>query len=354
MANDLDYLATRLHGRRSRLAEAGQLEGFCRLRDFSELGRARYPETQFRAPKEFQRRLAQDLVPELSGFLQHLEGTGADLLAWMLVRFQVEDIKVVLRGWRRQMPLERVEEFLLPLPPALALDIPGLIAANSLRQFIDRLPPAELRNSLRDDTRGNSALVSSSGTPPLFLVEAALDRGYFRELLARGQRLPEEDRELIQPILCQEVDAFHLMLAVRGRFHYGLTGELLALWHVPGSGISRDRFTRMLSGADVASVAALARGTAIDRLPEQTGANGHSKIDPSMLEALASKRFLHLSNRAFRRSPAGLGAVAGYVGIRRVEIVNLITISEGLARRTEFESLRRRLTPRPALDSVYV
>jgi len=364
--NDLDYLAARLHGRRSRLAEAERLEGLCRLPDLPELGRAVYPEAEFHAAGDFQRRLAQDLVGELAGFLEHLEGVrgagevlsarepylegpGADLVTWMLVRFQVENIKVLLRGLMRRAPLEIPEGYLVSVPQGLPVKVQALRAAHSLQEFTDLLPAGALRQSLR------KALGVYHDQPRPFFLEGALDRSYFQELLARTERLSGEDKELIQPIMLQEVDTFHLMLAVRGVFHYGLKTELLLPLHVCGSGIGKERFRAMLAAPDVPAAAALAVGRAIDAMPVERGSGeAPAKVDASGLETLAWKRFLRLSCRAFRRSHMGLGAVIGYVGIRRVEVANLITLSEEIVSGTPAETRFARLIPRKDLESAYV
>jgi len=347
--NDLDYLAARLHGRRSRLAEAERLEGLCRLPDLPELGRAVYPEAEFHAAGDFQRRLAQDLVGELAGFLEHLEGPGADLVAWMLVRFQVENIKVLLRGLMRRAPLEIPEGYLVSVPQGLPVKVQALRTAHSLQEFTGLLPAGALRQSLR------KALGVYHDQPRPFFLEGALDRSYFQELLARTERLSGEDKELIQPIMLQEVDAFHLLLAVRGVFHYGLKPELLLPLHVCGSGIGKERFRAMLAAPDVPAAAALAVGRAIDAMPVERGSGeAPAKVDASGLETLAWKRFLRLSCRAFRRSHMGLGAVIGYVGIRRVEVANLITLSEEIVSGTPAETRFARLIPRKDLESAYV
>jgi vacuolar-type H+-ATPase subunit C/Vma6 len=46
--------------------------------------------------------------------------------------------------------------------------------------------------------------------------------------------------------------------------------------------------------------------------------------------------------------------VIGYAGIRRVEVANLITLSEGIRAGAEAERIRTRLIPRADLESVYV
>ncbi len=347
MTNDLDYLAARLHGRRSRLAEAERLDGLCGLQTIPELGRAIYPGAEFHAVADFQSRLAQDLVREMCGYLRHLDGAGRDLLAWMLVRFQVENIKVLLRGVLSRTPIETLEAHLIVLPRDLALDTQSLVTAKSLKDFADRLPAGAIRASMRE-----AADVYHDQTRPFFL-EAALDGGYLRELLARTGQLPDEDKELIQPIVLQEVNTFHLMLVVRGRFFYGVPLELLLPLHIRGSGISRGRFSAMLSAPDIRNAVSVAVGKAIDDLLSGRESN-EASIDPATLEALAWKRYLRLSNRAFRRSHMGLGAVVGYVGIRRVEVANLITLSEGVRTGTTAEAIRKRLIPRTDLEAVHV
>jgi vacuolar-type H+-ATPase subunit C/Vma6 len=267
----------------------------------------------------------------------------------MLVKFQVENIKVLVRAFVRRTPLETPEEYLLSLPHDLVLDVPALMAAKSLAEFADLLPLGAPRKSLRQAL----GIYHDQARP--FFLEAALDRGYFQELLDKVGPLTGEEKELIKPIVLQEVDSFHLMLVVRGKFHYGLPPELLLPLHVRGSGIPSERFSGMLAAADVVTAAGLAVGRAIDAMPSDHGRNdGSPTVNPPVLEALAWRRYLRLSNRPFRRSHMGLGAVIGYVGIRRVEVANLITVSEGIRSGAAAERIRARLIPRADLESVYV
>ncbi len=349
MAKDLDYLTARLHGRRSRLAEASQLDALCRVRSVPELARAACPGTEFPAAADFQRRLVQDLIDDLSGFLAYVTGAGARLLAWMLVRFQVENVKVLIRGFATRAPMEVLDNHLARLPKDLALDTPGLGRARSLEEFIRRLPPGTLRESVEE------FLVVDHAPPKPFFLEAALDRGYFRELLARVEDLSGPDKEVIEALVVQEVDSFHLMLVARGKFHYGLAPEQLLPLHLEGTGISRARFAAMLGDPDLLSAASRAVGPALEAVPaRQEPGEASATVDPAALEALAWNRFLLLANRAFRRSHMGLGAVVGYAGIRRVEVANLITLSEGIRAGTAPEAIRARLIPRSGLEAAHV
>lgn len=341
MVNDLDYLAARFHGRRGRMAEAVRLDGLCRLRTIPELAHAIFPDAELHTCAEFQRWTIEDLVSELSHSSRYLDEAGSELMNWLLARFQVENMKVLLRGFLDHASLDVLKEHLVLLPPVFALDAEALLGAGTLERFVDWLPRELPRKALR------VALGTYHSQTRPFFFEAALDQGYFQELLARAGQLSEPDREVVGPIIDQEVSMFQFMLAVRGKFGYGLTPELLLPLHIRGCGISRDRFSAILAAAEIRTSAVLAVGRVIDTLPSEPGATeSFSPLEIADLEALTWQRFLRLSNRAFRRSHMGLGAIIGYTGIRRVEVANLITLSEGIRAGIEPDVIRARLVPR--------
>ncbi|HWH68765.1 MAG TPA: V-type ATPase subunit [Candidatus Sulfotelmatobacter sp.] len=345
---DLDFLTARLQGRRNQLPEAQRLDELCRLQSIAELARATGHKGELQTARDFQRQLVQDLAGELSEILGHLRGTGARLLAWMQVRFQVENLKVLLRGAYSHTPLAELQKHLVPLPRDLSVAEPTLATASSPEQFVQALPPGPLRASME------RALVRMPQQPRPFFLETALDRGYFEELLARAGRIAGEDKTVIQAMAVQEVDLFHLMLVVRGKFFYGLEPERLHPFHLSGTGISRGRFTSMLNAPDLLAAVRYAVGTVLERLPPERQSQGEAApgIDPAAVETLAWNRFRRLANRAFRRSPTGLGLVIGYVNLRRVAVANLITLSEGL--QTGTADIRARLIPRRNLEAAYV
>jgi V/A-type H+-transporting ATPase subunit C len=224
-----------------------------------------------------------------------------------------------------------------------------LLAAETLERFVDRLPREMPRKVLR------LALENYNGQLRPFFLEAALDQGYFQELLARAGRLPDADKEVVAPIIEQEVNMFLLTLAARGRFGYGLTPEILLPLHIRSRGIPTGRFNAMLTAPDLRTAAAFAVGRVIDALPPEHEAGETSRaLDAAELEALAWKRFLRLANRACRRSHMGLGAIIGYAVIRRVEVANLISLSEGIRAGVAPESIRARLIPCHDEEVAYV
>lgn len=335
-----NFLAALLHGRRSRLAEAGRLDDLCRIRTVPELARVLYPGATVSSAAELQRRMAAGVLDELNGLAGGVEGDRRAFLPWLRVRFQVENLKVLARGRASRMTLESVQPHLMALPRDLKLDLPKLMAADSPAAFCALIPNPVLCKRLRKAGERLRAL------PDLFWLEAALDQAYLGELLFRAQGLAGEDRPPVLAAVRQEVDLFHLMLAVRGKSGYGMKPDALVELYVPGSALTRQRFAAMLAARDLAEVAELAQGRAVDARPEKAG--------PAELETLAWNRLLRLANQAFRAGHMSLGAVAGYTLLRRVELANLITLCEGLRLGVAPGVLRARLIPRAVAEAVYV
>ncbi len=260
---NLDYLTARLHGRRSRMAEASRLDTLCRLRTVPDLLRQIAPDSKPQSVADFQRRLAEALTREVAEFLPLLDKPGARLVAWMLLRLQLK----------------------VPAAPV------------SWAAFAASLPAGPLRKSVQE-ARGHPARP--------FFMEAALDHAYYRELLLRMEALREEERMVVEPLVRFEAASFQHQLLARGQLNYGLTPDNLAQFELGGV--------------------------------------SHANELPAT--AVTRDRLYRLANRAMRCSPSGLGTVVGYVALRRVELANLTTLSEGLRLGLSGESIRARMTPR--------
>jgi vacuolar-type H+-ATPase subunit C/Vma6 len=297
-------------------------------------------DTEYQAATEFQRRLVQDLAQELAGCARHVGGGGGELIVWILARFQVENMKLLVRGYVNRILPEVLQKHLVPLPEGLALDVQGLVTAGSLENFVELLPSGTPRQRLSE------AVAAHRDHPQPFFLEAALDCGYFQELLAKTRQLSGEDQAIVRPLVLQEANFFQFMLAVRGRFHYDLPSDALLAFRLPG--ISDGWFKALLTAPDMLVAAKSSIGIVFDELPVERGSSELA------LEALAWKRFLRLANGAFRRDHMGLGAAIGYAGLRRVETANLITLSEGIRTGMGAEAIRARLVPRTDLEGADV
>ncbi len=333
---DLDFLSATIHGRRGRLAEADRLDELCRLRSLPALARALFPEGRFLTAVHLQRVLVLDQVEELSSIASKVGGSAGRFLDWLRVRFQMENLKVLARGFASGLGLREIGPHLIPLPDDLALRTDVLGTAGTIEAFAAVCPNEPLRGGLE------RAIDLYNETPRPFFVEAGLDSGYFEELLARARALGRAHRDDVLAIARQEADTFHLMLLARGRFHYNVAREALQRFHVDGTNIDRATFRAMAGAENLADAARMAVGIVLDEPPATSGGG----VDAAHLEALAWNRYWRLANRTFRRSHMGLGAVVAYAAIRRIELANLIRLTEGIRAGLAPQAIRRRMVPR--------
>ena len=311
----MDFLAARSHGRRSGMAEGPRLRRLCQSPTLPQFSREIFHGQSFESSRDIQRRLLEDFAREIAELANWAGPDGSSLLDWILQRFEIENLKWLIRNLLAEAPNEASQSGLISFSQ-VSMDFQALAAAKTLDELIRRLPRGPLRLSLRTA----ADLYQDQARP--FFFEASLDCAYYTELLARAHALCGEDRQLVLPLIIQETDLFHLMLAVRGRFSFGLEPSALLPFHVSGTQITFRRFREMLNAPDLTALARERAGLLGNQAPEE--------ISAEALERLAWRGLQRLANRVFRRSHMGLAAVVAYVFLRRMEVANLITVSEGI------------------------
>ena len=121
-----------------------------------------------------------DLVSECLGIRRLLDGPAGDLLEWLCVRFQVENLKVLARrGMAAGAPWDEVQAHLLPLPGDLAVKSQTLVSAESIAAFAALVPHHTLRKAVE------AVQEVFRNQPQAFFIEAALDQAYLAESFVR-------------------------------------------------------------------------------------------------------------------------------------------------------------------------
>lgn len=329
---DLDFWVTRLHARRSRLAEGTRLDELCRLRTVAELARTLGAESDVRSSQSLQRWLITEFSRELTELIECLPSTTSHLISWQAARLQLENIKLLARGLLTNTPLAQLQHFLIELPDTpLPCDLSALAATTTVEEFIALLPSGSLRESAQE------CLPHFTPRNRAFMLESALDCGYLTELLSRTLALDKESRVETLPLTYQEINIFLMMLVARGVLHHQLAPAEITPLFVGGTTIAAGYFDTMLKSQNLRTLATLARQYVLDVTPHEP--------DAATVEMLAWNRYWRLANLTFRRAHIGSGAVISYTALRRIEVANLITLSEGLRMVLDGATLRARLIP---------
>lgn len=337
---DAVFLAARLHARRSRVAESLRLDELCALRSVADLWRRIHPGSEPGPLHELQRGLHLRLAEELRELQRAAHGPVADWIALAALRLQIADAKVIVRGILQGLPPEEIRRHLLPLPGVAPARLAELASARSIEQIARLLDDGPIGPALARAANSPLARLGS------YAFEASLDRYWLNEMIARSERLCRKDAKRVARIAAQEADIFHLALVLRGRFHQGIAAAELRPWFIEGTPLGPKRLDAMLASADARAAVAVAATTLFGPAVAAEALRTPAGLTESSAEAMAWGRFLGLAREAFRRSEMSDGVIAGYVAIRRVEVANLITLSEGIRAGVPPASLRARLVPR--------
>ena len=334
IAGDFDFIQAKVHGLRSRVYEHERLDDLCDLTSVAQLSHRLYPDADLADHHALQRRLLADHVATLEGVHRHVPEKLLPLSSWMLRRYQVENLKVLLRAWKAKEPLARASAFLAPLAGEMALPAQAFLAAQSLADFLLLVPVPELRSA------GERAAVHQVATGETFFVELAFDAAYYRGLAARQQELPEPHRSGTEALLRLEVAGHNVLSLFRLKLSYHVPYERAAEFLVK---LAPHPF-RLERIYDYPDFSDMLRLVPLELLPKG-GLEGIRGI--ADLERAVWARLLQVANRQFYRSTGDLGAVVAFFTIKRVELANVIRVIEGVRYGMERDEIKAGLIRLP-------
>lgn len=309
-----DFINAKIRGMRSKLIEAERLMALTDCRSLHELFRRIYPSETFEGHALFQREIVADNVRSLWHIRQYLSGHIHDLFTKLVMRYQLENLKVILRAHAAGMNLAAVEPLLVPLPKELALPAELFFDSPDPRRFIDSLQDAEWRAILSDYLKPSEHL-------NVFKCEIALDNAYWSEVIALSGKVGERARQLVTHDAAMHV----ILMVLRARFDFGLDNDQLnALTAGPRKYINKKTFDGLISSPDLAA--------AIKTIPAHLlpADNARGILSLTDLEDAMLLHQYRLAVRIFVESVLDVSAVVAFYYIKRAELSNLIRLSEGV------------------------
>jgi V/A-type H+-transporting ATPase subunit C len=165
---------------------------------------------------ELEHRLIAHLLNEAEDLIRPLTGVRRDLLTHWLRRFEISNLKAIIRGKLARQTNAYIREQLLDLGPASRLPTEELLGTEDAAELLRRLEPTPYGDIARQ------ARAIYEEHQDLFAVEAAIDRSYFAALDKRLNNLTPEDRRDMRPLFGAIIDQINLVWLLRYRFVYGL------------------------------------------------------------------------------------------------------------------------------------
>jgi V/A-type H+-transporting ATPase subunit C len=280
----------------------------------------------------FERLLMQTWLDELSALLRPLEGPARRLLTQWASRYELLNIKALVRGKIGQLPTEEIERNLFRLPGFLSLNHDALLHADTVPDLLRQL------QKTRYQRIATQALRRYEERPDPFLLDATLDQQFYSELIGRAQLLTSTDRAEILGLIGRIVDRHNLVWSLRYRFNYGLqTSEVVYLAIDGGRLLNRRLLQHMLQAETLQE--------ALQRVPDNLLRQREMPGELTLIEAALLAELDEYATHAMRLSPSALTSVLAYLVLRYGEITALYAIMHARVNGLADDLLQEALDP---------
>ncbi len=156
------------------------------------------------------------LLRELAVLIRPMSGSPRDLLGYWAHRFELGNLKTIIRGKMANQPQAAIEEQLQDMGTFTSLPIAELLQSDTPAELLRRLeqtPYSDIASQARHLLEQGEAL---------FALDSALDRRYFAGLARRGATTDEATGQPLRGLVGSIIDRVNLVWLLRYRYAYKL------------------------------------------------------------------------------------------------------------------------------------
>ncbi len=167
-------------------------------------------------PRSLEHRIIAQLLDETRVLIRPLSGDARAFLTIWTARFEMSNVKTLLRSKMSDERPASVLARLIPMGTFGRLDNQDLAHAEDVGELLRRLEAGPYASIVRHARRA----FEQSQDP--FNLDAALDRGYYESLILRAQPLENSVGTSFRSLMAHLIDRINLVWLLRYRFNYKL------------------------------------------------------------------------------------------------------------------------------------
>jgi V/A-type H+-transporting ATPase subunit C len=212
------------------------------------LGRVELDVEAARDPVALERALIALFLADLVALVRALTGPARDFfIYWGALRFEVSNLKAIIRGKLAGEPVSALREQLIDIRPYATLPLDELLDAEDIPELLRRLE----RTPYYADMARQARRIFEERRD-LFALDAALDRRYYAGLSQRAQAIEGADGRHVRILVGSLIDRINLVWLLRYRFAYHLPPAEAYYLLIPASDRLSSR--QLLALAELTSV----------------------------------------------------------------------------------------------------
>ncbi len=263
-----------------------------------------------------ERALIHTLTHELSVLLRPLGGSARDLLVHWTRKFELYNLKALIRGKLQGLSYEQIKSNLHDLPPLISLPHEQLLRTENISELLRKLEQTPYRDIARQ-----ARLVFEEKNEP-FSLDATIDLRYYTGLIKRSRNTEKEDHADLMPLIGTLVDQQNLPWLLRYRFNYGLSATQTYYLLAPsGRHLQADQLKLLVNMESMEQV--------ILSLPESL--SGQLAVDAGAMEVelLMQKETERHARRCLQFSQSAVSRSLAYLVLREIDLKRVYAIVQG-------------------------
>lgn len=334
--SDYGYSNARIRGMRSRLLKAEKLEqylGSTEIRQIiQELSHTEIgpflEETLIQGlnAHSVDEALKRNLVATYRKVLGFLNPEASFICSTLLGRWDVFNLKSVIRGKHMQLTAEVINEGVLPVGQLSQIDIDGLLGQSDIRAVVDVATTWELPQApaLRDGYHVYQQ------TGDLADLELALDRYYAEWAMKRLSR-KGKNYAIARQILNRQVDILNLVMVFRAAREDLPAEKSQDYFLLGGAELDLETFQHLAAFSDIDEILDGLRGTRYGKLLDEVAPRYLESLSVSVFERALEDQFVRGVLALASSDPLGIGIPIAYLWGKLNEVTNLRIIVKGVA-----------------------
>lgn len=270
--------------------------------------------------------LRDNMVRTFNRVLSFSNDEATSLVNTLLGRWDLFNIKTILRGKHMDLSVEEITDSLIPVGQLSKIDADELSRQHDVRAVVDMLGTWGLPFA----TPLHLALPEYDANEDLSFLELALDR-YYYDWASKRLKGWRENTRIARSFLAAQVDTMNLLTAIR-LLSADLPEEEAARFFIPGGDVvHEDLFRELSSMSDVDEVFDRIKKTPFGKPLDQAALLYMEKGSVSVFERALEDYLFRVAFGKSKGDPLGIGLAIGYLWTKANEITNLRIIVKGVS-----------------------
>ncbi len=250
--------------------------------------------------------------------LVFLPKAAAKIVKEALRRFELENIKLILRSRGKEDEFGLVKEDLIDLRSYSKIPFEELLNLNTIEEVAEHLKDTPYGNTLR-------RITESYKEEGLFAIEMGLDYEFFRRLIYLAKSLSFPDRDIMRFYLGLECDMLNLLWILRAKLIHKFSDEVVFTYTLPFGHLIKDAMLRRIVKINsIAEIQATLEGN-----PWEDVFEGIEYFSIST-EIKMKRKFYNtvINSQLLKANPFSIAPFIETLTLKEVEVTDITTIIE--------------------------